>query len=287
MPVKRIELPQRRLRAHRLQLAMQLHLERPRKQHVSRHADDDCFRCDLRERGADALRIVAERRAVDRFAEQQKRAHRESFGEALAVIIEIFRDRRTLQSRHELAEAGVELVASAISQHAHLTRPAHTGGHVAAAQPVAHQLALQVPCGGAPAVRSKAGGNHNQLVALRGVTHGEGNADHAAKTGTDKRDRAVAPAPVEPRRNQIGKARRRNRRRLDVIVEAAPGGPVTRPARTEARCSSMDRSGPVRRATATTPRLLCLPSPPSPKGNGDAVMPPTITTAGAVPISGP
>ena len=52
--VERVELPQRRLRAGRLQLAVQLDLQRPRKQHVAGHADDDRVGGDPLERGAPA-----------------------------------------------------------------------------------------------------------------------------------------------------------------------------------------------------------------------------------------
>ena len=58
MAVHRIELPQRRLRAGGLQLAVQLDLQRPREQHVAGHADDDRLGGDALERVAHRLRIA-------------------------------------------------------------------------------------------------------------------------------------------------------------------------------------------------------------------------------------
>ena len=52
VPEHRVERPQRRLRAGGLQLAVQLHLQRPREQHVAGHADDDGVGGDPLERRA-------------------------------------------------------------------------------------------------------------------------------------------------------------------------------------------------------------------------------------------
>ena len=134
MAVERVERPQRRLRAGGLQLAVQLDLQRPRKQHVAGHADDDGVGGDpLEQRAPSAARSVADRAAIDRLAEQQERLDREALGEAPAVVLEILGDRRPFEAGLELAEAGVELVAAAIGEHAELARAAHAGGDVAVA----------------------------------------------------------------------------------------------------------------------------------------------------------
>ena len=63
---------------------MQLNLQRPRKQHVAGDADDDRVRRDAGEGGANRLRIVTDGGAIDRFAEEEKRANRKSCREPLA-----------------------------------------------------------------------------------------------------------------------------------------------------------------------------------------------------------
>ena len=93
---QRLELPQRRVGARRLQRAMQLHLQRPREQHVAGHADDDGFGADARERVAHRLR-VGHRAAIDRLAQQQERLDRKALGEPAAVMIEILGDRRAIE----------------------------------------------------------------------------------------------------------------------------------------------------------------------------------------------
>ena len=71
-------------------------------------------------------------------------------------MIEVLGDRRPLEPGRELAEAGVELVAAAVGEHAELAGADHAGGDVAVAQAVAHQLALQMARRGAPAVGAQA-----------------------------------------------------------------------------------------------------------------------------------
>ena len=163
--VERVERPQRRLRAGGLELAVQLHLQRPRKQHVTGHADDDGVGGDPLEQGAPGARVGADRPAIDRLAEHQEGLHREALGEAPSVVLEVLGDRRPFQAGLEHAEAGVELVAATIGEHAELTGPAHAGGDVAVADRVADQLALQVPRRRAPAVGPQARGDGNQPVA--------------------------------------------------------------------------------------------------------------------------
>ena len=155
--VDRVERPQRRLRAGGLQLAMQLHLQAPREQHVAGHADHDRVGRDAFEGGPARVRIDADRAAIDRLAEEQERPHREAFGEAAAVEVEVVGHRRPVEAGREAAEAGVELDAAAVGEHAELARADHAGGHVAVLQAVAHQLALQMARGRAPAVGPQAG----------------------------------------------------------------------------------------------------------------------------------
>jgi len=225
---QRLELPQRRISAGRLQRAVQLDLQGPGEQHVAGNADDDRFRVDARARVAHRLR-VAHRFAIDRLAQQQERLDRKALRESSSVMIEILGHRRTLEVGQELAEPGVQLVAAAIGQHAELPRAHHAGRDVAVAKAVAHELALQMPRGRAPTVRPQAGGNGHELRATLRMPRREHHADHAAKTGADPRDRNRAAAAVEPGGDQIGEARHGNELVRTGIVETAPDRSVARP----------------------------------------------------------
>ncbi len=147
---------------------MQLHLQRPRKQHVAGHADDDRLGGDAFERLAQRGRARRDRSAIDRLAQQQERLDREALREAAAVMIEILGHRRPIETRHQLAEPRVELVAAAIGQHPELARAAHAGGDIAVARSVAHQLALQVTRRRAPAVGAQPRRDADQLRAAFG-----------------------------------------------------------------------------------------------------------------------
>ena len=286
--VERVERPQRRLRAGGLELAVQLHLQRPRKQHVAGHADDDGVGGDPLEQGAPGARIGADCPAIDRLAEHQEGLHREALGEAPAVVLEVLGDRRPFEAGLERAEAGVELVAAAVGEHAELAGPAHAGGDVAVADGVADQLALQVPGGRAPAVGPQPGRDGDQPAAALGVAHRERHADHAAEAGPDEGHRRGAAAAVEPRRHQVGQAEHRDRRQR---VRPSSKPRQVEPLPGQHGQSTVIRAGSMRSALKSAGHHGSVPpcaSPlPSPSGNGDAVMPPTITTTGAVPSSGP
>ncbi len=157
MSVDRVERPQRRLRPGRLQLAVQLDLQRPRKEHVAGHAHDDRVGRDALERRAQRAGVGADRAAVDRLAEEQERLHWKTLGEAATVMLEVIGHRRPVQAWLELAESGIELDAAAIGEHAELARPAHAGGDVAVADPVADQFPLQMTRGRAPPVGPEPG----------------------------------------------------------------------------------------------------------------------------------
>ena len=148
--------------------------------------------------------------------------------EAAAVMLEISGDRRLVESRHQPAEADVELAAAAIGEHADLPRPPHAGRDVAVAQPIAHQLALHVPRRRAPAVGPQARRDRDQLRAAFGITHRERGADHAAEARADEGDRR--------RRSRSPRATRPSDRR-----GRAPKSPEPAPRR---------RRSPPRRAVA-------------------------------------
>ncbi len=232
---------------------MQLDLQRPGEQHVAGHADHDRLGADARERVAHRLR-VGHRSAIDRFAQQQERLDRKALGESPAMMIEIFGHRRTIESRQQLSESRVQLVAAAIGEHAQLARPHHAGGDVAVAQAITHQLALQMARGRAPAVGAQPGRDGDQLRAAIGMTGREHHADHAAEARADPGDGKLAPAAVEPCRDEVGEAGDRN----GVVRVAGRQSPATssrcRARMGRARCAWRDRSGPARRAPATMPR---------------------------------
>ena len=128
-----------------------------------------------------------------------------------------------------------------------------------------------------------------ELAAALRMADGERDADHAAEAGADKRDRRRAAEAFEPRRHQIGEARHRNRRRLARdVVEARATSSRCRASTGTAPCGASDRSGRARSSAGhQASRAFAVRRLPSPSGNGDAVMPPTMTTTGAVPSSGP
>ena len=152
----RFELPQRGLRAGRLQLPVQLLLQRPGEQHVPGHTDNHRLRGDLLEGGAELAVRRGDGPAVDGLAQQQERAYGKLLGEAAAMMIEILGYRRTLEPGHQSSEADVQLHPAAIGEHAQLPGAAHAGGHIAIAPAVTDQLALQMAGRGAPSVWSQA-----------------------------------------------------------------------------------------------------------------------------------
>ncbi len=235
-----------------------------------------------------ARRVGADGAAVDRLAEQQERLHREALGEAPAVMLEILGHRRPIEPGLELAEARVELVAAAVGEHA---RAGGRGSCRWRRRRCGCRRAPARAAGGAsPCPSRRAAGPAEMAIepaAAFGMAHGEGDADHAAQAGADEGDRRRAAAAVEPRRHQVGEPEHRDRRRRPGLVEAAPGRSVARPARTEHRhAGRVDEVGA--KSAGHHGSLPPWASPwPSPSGNGEAVMPPTTTTTGAVPSSGP
>jgi hypothetical protein len=149
-----VELPEVGGRAHGLKLAMELVLERPGKEQVARHSHDVDVGANPLELFAQGLLAVGEGTAIDRLAEHQEGVDRESSGEPLAMMIEVASDLRALVAGRQPAEPRVELVAAAVGEHAELTSTRHPGVDVAVADAVAHELALQMPGRGAPAIRS-------------------------------------------------------------------------------------------------------------------------------------
>src|SRR5918994_6912477 len=65
------------------------------------------------------------------------------------------------------------------------------------------------------------------------MTHGKRNTDHAAEAGADEGDRLRASAAFNPRREEIGETRHRQRGRGRGGVETAPRRTISRPTRTE------------------------------------------------------
>ena len=193
-------------------------------------------------------------RAIDRLAQQQKRLDRETLGEAPAVMVEIFGDRRPIEPGRQLAEARVELVAAAIGEHAELTRAAHAGGDVAVAQAVAHQLALQMARRRAPAIGPQAGRDRDQLA--RSARDGarqtprppcrRGWRRRTSPASCSRSLRATPPADRRARATEIaGIGGRRRTRATSIRCRASTG---------RAPCGARDRSDRARRAPATTPR---------------------------------
>ncbi len=222
--VLRFKDPERRVGAGRLELAVELDLQRPRKQHVAGHADDERFGGHLFERLPQRLSVGGNRSPIDRFAQEQEGLDRKTLGEAAAVMLEVSGHRRLVESRHQPAEADVELAAAAIGEHADLPRPPHAGRDVAVAQAIAHQLALQVPRRRAPAVGPQARRDRDQLRAAFGITHREGRPDHPAEACADEGDRrrrsrsprATPPSDRRvraPKSPELAPRRRRSRAR--------------------------------------------------------------------------
>ena len=201
---------------------MQLHLQGPGKQHVAGDADDQRLGADLLDRLAHGLRI-GQPAAIDRLAQQQEGLDRKPFGEAPAVVVEIFGDRRAIASGRELAEAGVELVAPAIGEHAQLPRPAHAGNDVAVAQAVAHEFALQVAGRRAPTVGPQAAGDGDQLRAALRLPCRECHAHHRAQAGTDPGDRRGAATAIKPGRHEVRQTTNGDGFGRTGIVEPLPG----------------------------------------------------------------
>ena len=92
-------------------------------------------------------------------------------------MLEVAGDRRLLEAGREHAEAGIELVTPAIRQHAQLARADHPGRDIPRAHAIAHELALQVTRGGAPAVGPEPGGDRDQAGDPRRTVLGQGEQD--------------------------------------------------------------------------------------------------------------
>src|SRR4029079_2333791 len=112
----------------------------------------------------------------DGRVEWQHRAHGKPRREPLAVMIEIRGNRWLCELGREHAETRVELVAAAVREHAELPRARHAGRAIARAQSVAHELALEVARGGAPAVGAQARGDRDEARDAIGMAHRERDA---------------------------------------------------------------------------------------------------------------
>ena len=134
--------------------------------------------------------------------------------------------------------------------------------------------------GASPCPSRRAAGPAEIVISLRaalGMTRRERHADHAAEAGADPGHRRRAAAAVEPRRHQIGQAGDRDGFVRMRIVEALPRRAVAGPARAEhGVLGGIDQVGRAQRRPPRRRADRRLRAWPSPNGNGDAVMPPTI-----------
>ena len=238
--------------------------------------------------GAPGARIGADRPAIDRLAEHQERLHREALGEAPAVVLEVLGDRRPFQAGLELAEAGVELVAAAIGEHAELAGAAHAGGDVAVAD--GRRGPARAAGAASPCPSRRAAGPPRWQSAGRSARDGAPRTPRRpSRRGSPRRrspascsrSRRATPPPGRPGRaprSPAGARPRRSRARSIRCRASTDRAPSCAPGRSGRAPSSAGHHGSV--PPCASPR-------PSPSGNGDAVMPPTITTTGAVPSSGP
>ena len=183
------------------------------------------------------------------------------------MMIEVRGDRRLRRAR---ASSTPNRVSSS-SRPRYVSMPSwrardHAGRDVAGALAVAHELALEVARGGAPAVGAQPGGDRDELAR-----RDRGGAPRArcrrARRGSRRR---TSPASVQPMPSSHAAIRSASPSADSggqrPVVEPAPRRAVAGPARREHGRRASDRSARARQRRP--PRLARARG--SPNGNGDA-----------------